>query len=90
KEVGENKGLIAFDSKTFKVSYEGNMKDGFKVINKYEEPKKPEPKKPEKPKNPELPKTGDSSDPFLYGLIFGLSGLSLLLAGYFRRKEAKG
>lgn len=97
KEVGENNGSVTFDDKTFKVSYEGNMKDGFKVINKYEKPKKPEPKEPEKPKVPNteskkpvtLPKTGDSSNVFLYSLALGLSSLGLLSLGFFRRKRTK-
>ena len=73
------------------------MKDGFKVINKYEKPKKPEPKEPEKPKVPNteskkpvtLPKTGDSSNVFLYSLALGLSSLGLLSLGFFRRKRTK-
>ncbi|KAA9241105.1 MULTISPECIES: Cna B-type domain-containing protein [Aerococcus] len=33
KEVGEDKGAIQVSSKWFKVSYQGTMKDGFKVVN---------------------------------------------------------
>ena len=34
KEVGEDNGLIKIEDKWFKVSYEGNMKDGFIILNK--------------------------------------------------------
>ncbi|KAA9298786.1 MULTISPECIES: Cna B-type domain-containing protein [Aerococcus] len=33
KEVGEDKGAIQLTGKWFKVSYQGSMKDGFKVAN---------------------------------------------------------
>ncbi|MFM1553232.1 Cna B-type domain-containing protein, partial [Helcococcus ovis] len=38
KEVGESGNSIKLDGKWFKVSYEGSMKDGFKIVNKEEKP----------------------------------------------------
>ncbi|WP_455258819.1 Cna B-type domain-containing protein, partial [Peptoniphilus asaccharolyticus] len=94
KEVGESGNSIKLDGKWFNVSYDGSMKDGFKIINKYKEPEKPtEPKEPEKPKrntpNKNLPKTGDTQDPFLYSIILGISGLFLILLGNWKRKNER-
>ena len=58
---------------------------------------KPDPQKPAKPsdnpkkpvQNTNLPKTGDGSNLFLYGMILGISGLTLAITGYFRKKHAK-
>ncbi|MDO4605518.1 MAG: Cna B-type domain-containing protein, partial [Helcococcus sp.] len=84
KEVGEDNGLIKIEDKWFKVSYEGNMKDGLNIVNKYEEPKKPnKPKQPENPNtnipNKRNPKTGDSHSTFLYIIVIVISLLGLLL-----------
>ncbi|HEL1135373.1 TPA: Cna B-type domain-containing protein [Streptococcus equi subsp. zooepidemicus] len=38
KEIGETTGSIKFDGKWFKVSYSGNMKDGFTITNQKEKP----------------------------------------------------
>lgn len=38
EEIGETTGAIKLDGKWFKVSYDGTMKDGFKITNKEEKP----------------------------------------------------
>ncbi|WP_049944443.1 Cna B-type domain-containing protein [Anaerococcus provencensis] len=59
KEVGEENGKIAIGTNKYQVSYEGNAKDGLKVINK-EEPKTPDkPKDPDKPWTPLTPSKTD-------------------------------
>lgn len=34
KEAGENYGMVKFRNKTYTVTYQGNAKDGFEIINK--------------------------------------------------------
>ena len=101
KEVGESGNSIKFDGKWFNVSYTGDMKDGFKIINKEEKPWTPEePDKPNTPNTPEkptpntpkepsknLPKTGDGFNPSVYASVMVIAGGVLTLIGIKRRKE---
>lgn len=103
KEVGESGNAIKLDGKWFKVTYTGDMKDGFKVTNKEEKPDEPKPNEPEKPNKPNkpekptpntpkepsknLPKTGDGFNPSVYATVMALVGGALTLLGIKRRKE---
>lgn len=95
KEVMENGNRIKIDNNLYKVQYEGNMKNGFKIINsqeiietprKPEEPPKPRPNHFDTP-NSLSPKTGDSVNWTLYMEMMMLSISVLMLLGIKRRKE---
>lgn len=83
KEVGEENGAIKLSGKSFKVTYEGSMKDGFKITNKELEQKNPN------KKDKINPNTGDSFNGYLYiGLILISAGLLLSLEFNKKKKNS--
>ncbi|MFM1602529.1 Cna B-type domain-containing protein [Helcococcus ovis] len=75
KEVGEIDKAIKLDGKVFIVSYEGDMKTGFKIINKE--------KPPVQPKNP------NTSDNFTNMTFISITIISALGLGYISLNKNK-
>ncbi|MGT2935917.1 Cna B-type domain-containing protein [Streptococcus castoreus] len=75
KEVGESGNKIKYGGTWYKVTYDGNMKDGFTIKNEKERPSIPKKTKQPTSKN-NLPKSGDESNLFMYvGLLLVLGSL---------------
>lgn len=62
KEVGEDKGSIRLENKTFEVAYNGDMVEGFRILNKETPP-------------PPVVQTGESANSLLYASVFLSSAL---------------
>lgn len=88
KEIGENGKSIQLNGKNFTVSYAGDMKDGFSIINKYDEPKQLE-EKPNKNPSKNSPKTGDTQNLFLYSMVMTISGMAVFVFRRLKRKNGK-
>ncbi|MFM1534351.1 thioester-forming surface-anchored protein [Helcococcus ovis] len=87
KEVGEIDKAIKLDGKVFTVSYEGDMKNGFKIINKEKPPVPPVPPKPPVP--PVQPKNPNTSDNFTNMTFISITIISALGLGYISLNKNK-
>ena len=87
-EVKDSKGATAKAKAKVTVKEKVVNPDPKKPVNPdLKKPVKPEPQKPIA--NTKLPQTGDNSNLFIYGIVLGISGLTLAITGYFRKKHAK-